>query len=278
VVHRPDARWSVEAGPFVIVVTGTVFDVRWSGSDDLLQVHLRTGAVTVQGPLLGGGITLQPGQELEARPGAGALRIGRAETPAVIEPASPPPAEAPTPRAVRPAAAQARPAPSRPDGGRAAPDLGAGWGRQIASGDFAGVVEEAEAHGVESCLRSLPADRLAALADAARYTGRLDLARRALMARRDRFAGTAEAQDATFLLGRLADDRKQNDSALLWYGTYLREAPAGTYAAEAEARAMLILQATSQPARARAAARGYLQRHPAGPYAGQARHILQGAP
>ena len=33
VVHLPRAAWSVEAGPYVVYVTGTAFDVRWSGAE-----------------------------------------------------------------------------------------------------------------------------------------------------------------------------------------------------------------------------------------------------
>src|SRR5262245_59016946 len=47
VVHRPRARWSVEAGPFVVQVTGTTFDVSWSPAGDVLRVRLLAGAVSV---------------------------------------------------------------------------------------------------------------------------------------------------------------------------------------------------------------------------------------
>src|SRR5436853_444840 len=42
VVHRADARWSVDAGPFSIAVTGTEFDVDWSASDGVLVVEMRS--------------------------------------------------------------------------------------------------------------------------------------------------------------------------------------------------------------------------------------------
>jgi hypothetical protein len=69
VVHRPGARWLVQAGPFEIAVTGTRFDVSWSDSaDGSLEVHLLEGAVTVRGSLARGGIPLLAGQRLVARP------------------------------------------------------------------------------------------------------------------------------------------------------------------------------------------------------------------
>src|SRR6185312_593657 len=80
------------------------------------------------------------------------------------------------------------------------------WAQRVARGDFAGVIAEAEAKGVDATLASATLADLAALADAARYGGKLDLARRALGAERARFSGSREASNAAFLLGRIADD------------------------------------------------------------------------
>lgn len=342
VVHRPHAHWSVEAGPFIVSVTGTKFDVEWSGTNDLLRVHLRSGVVTVGGPQTRGGVTLLPGQVLEARPDEGILRVepAPAETAAPsashggaeIEGAAkaPPPAESPAgaapaaevmpaeratpaasppkttaqpdseaprppagslaerkPRAVaaRPkAVALATPVPSElgADSRKATPvssELGVAWRKEIASGDFQQILTQAEAHGMQSCLRSLPSDRLAALGDAARYAGRTALASRVLQAQRARFAGSPAAAEATFLLGRLAEDAHQPSSAALpWYQLYLTEAPSGAYAAEALGRQMLILGAQERGERAREAARRYLEAYPRGAYVTQAREILEDAP
>jgi FecR protein len=334
VVHRPHAHWSVEAGPFVVSVTGTKFDVEWSGTDDLLRVHLLNGVVTVGGPQTRGGVTLLPGQVLEARPDEGILRVEPAPaapaapaTPAapgtpgtpptagrttetISPPAAPsassPPAAAPPALSGVPTAsgeAGASPAPAADPGTRpvaergtrpttararavalvgpprANGDLGSGWRKQIARGAFQEILREAEAHGTESCLRSLPSDRLAALGDAARYSGRTDLARQVLNAQRERFAGSAAASEATFLLGRLAEDAHQPGSAALpWYERYLAQTPAGVYAAEALGREMLILGERDNDLRAREVARRYLESYPHGAYVAQARQILEDAP
>ncbi len=66
VAHRPSARWSVDAGPFSIAVTGTDFDVDWSSSDGVLVVELRAGGVIVRGPLAADGIGVHAGQRLVA--------------------------------------------------------------------------------------------------------------------------------------------------------------------------------------------------------------------
>ncbi|HVY36532.1 MAG TPA: FecR domain-containing protein [Polyangia bacterium] len=75
VVHRPHAAWTVEAGPYSIEVTGTVFDVHWSGGDEIAEVRLRAGSVRVSGPLLAERATLRPGQSLIARLAAHEVRI-----------------------------------------------------------------------------------------------------------------------------------------------------------------------------------------------------------
>jgi hypothetical protein len=146
----------------------------------------------------------------------------------------------------------------------------------VARGQFHVVVREAEDAGIDRCLAGLPSDRLIALADAARYTARIDLARRVLIAQRQRFSGSAPAHDAAFLLGRLAEDTGAPlPNALDWYDRYLVEAPAGSYAAEALGRKMLA--STKIPGGAGAAvAREYLLRYPNGQYVTQARGIIEG--
>ena len=66
VTHRPAAKWVVDAGPYSVHVVGTEFDVRWSGSEEVLDVQLHRGAVIVRGPLASGGLTMEAGQHLVA--------------------------------------------------------------------------------------------------------------------------------------------------------------------------------------------------------------------
>lgn len=69
VVQRPSATWFVDAGPFVIHVTGTQFDVDWSSYDDTLSVDLREGSLVVSGPPAPDGVLLRAGQRLTAHEG-----------------------------------------------------------------------------------------------------------------------------------------------------------------------------------------------------------------
>jgi ferric-dicitrate binding protein FerR (iron transport regulator) len=77
VVHREGTHWSVDAGPFAIAVTGTAFDVAWSGADEVFEVVLKSGSITVRGPLAAAGIQLGAGQKIVANLREGQLRIER---------------------------------------------------------------------------------------------------------------------------------------------------------------------------------------------------------
>lgn len=69
VASRPSATWYVDAGPFVIQVTGTQFDVDWSSYDDTLSVDLHEGSLIVSGPPAPAGVLLRAGQRLVAHEG-----------------------------------------------------------------------------------------------------------------------------------------------------------------------------------------------------------------
>jgi len=90
VVHRPHAAWSVEAGPYVVYVTGTAFDVRWSGTDEVIEVRMRSGSVQVGGPLLPERVTLRGGQHLTAQLASGELHIGGEARGGEVRPAAAP--------------------------------------------------------------------------------------------------------------------------------------------------------------------------------------------
>jgi FecR protein len=273
VVPKPHARWRIDAGPFTINVHGTIFTAAWTPTTGRLDVRMERGLVSVEGPLTGGPIALRAGQRLTVVPRESRVILARLDdSDDDTAPANPiPPTErtaaAPTerpaaPLAVAPARNAARPA--RP---------GRTWGASLAAGDFAGIVDDAE-RDLPRALASASSDDLAALADAARYRRRDDLARRALTVQRRRFAESPRAADAAFFLGRL----DENDGgglirALRWYDRYLDEAPSGSYAAEALGRKMIALRELYGAARARDVADEYVRRFPRGSYAGAARAL-----
>lgn len=300
VVHLKGAEWSAEAGPFVVAVTGTEFDLTWKA--ERLDLVMQDGAVVVRGPLASGGIELHGGQHLRVDVARGELTIDEAQTaasPSAPEspgaPATTAPHAAPnsglqrapesptaagasldgaldrtsaTPSASALPSASAAPAPE-PGRPAAAPSLR----ERVARGDFAGVIADAEARGIDAAIDASPLDDLAAIADAARYAGRTDLARRALLAERSRFKSSAEARSAAFLLGRMTEAGSPA-AAISWYDQYLSESPHGSLAAEALGRKMVAVKATAGRDAARPVAEAYLARHPQGAFAAAAAEIL----
>jgi hypothetical protein len=291
VVPGRGGQWSVRAGPFVIEVTGTTFDVEWSAGAQALVVRMGHGSVRVRGPLAEGGIDVVAGQVLRADLARQEIAVSGAAQPPDAEGAqrTPPSTSASTSTssaaeaatANQPAAEVPDPAPPATAAGsaaaRAAPSAvpvdPPSWSARVAAGDFAGVIREAEGRGIDAVLSGSPLAELVALADAARYAGATPLARRALQAQRARFPGSGAARAAAFLLGRIAEDRGAPAEALSFYDVYLAESPQGPFAAEALGRKMVAVQRGGGQAAAAMLADEYLRRFPTGPYAGAAREI-----
>jgi hypothetical protein len=286
VVHLPGARWSIDAGPFRIAVTGTAFTVGWAQADERLDVRMERGNVEIAGPLSDNPIALRSGQHLVVRARERETLIRDADDPVASPPALSPAARAGNGLldAPRPAASPARrgsattgrarmtavpsphpSAPSAPSADR--PD----WSAELAAGDFEAILGEAERRGVDACLADASSADLADLADAARFEQRDGLARRALLAQRRRFPLSGPARDAAFLLGRVEEAERSLPAALTWYDTYLAESPGGAYASEALGRKMVASAEVSGEDRARQLALEYLGRFPQGAYAARAR-------
>lgn len=260
VVHRARARWSVAAGPFEVVVIGTRFGARWDADAERLSVELHEGAVEVKGGPLGAPVVVRAGQRLEVGTSPGDWRI---------TPLGPRPEEPPVPPVAGETASPA-PAESAP-----APASAIAWPTLMSRSDFDAVVEQAQAMGVDRCLSICSPANLRILADAARYTGRFDLAESSLLALRRRSPPQAGA--AAFFLGRLYESRGRSADALRMYDQRLSEGPRGDYAEEATAGRMRMLARLGDAAKARAAAESYLRRYPGGVHAASARRVLDGA-
>lgn len=125
VAQRPAATWFVDAGPFVIHVTGTQFDVDWSSYDDTLSVDLHEGSLIVSGPPAPAGVLLRAGQRLTAHEGrlsieALEVAVQVAETPLPLPEAGPeglealPPSDALSEPLLLEPSASAEPTPSAP--------------------------------------------------------------------------------------------------------------------------------------------------------------------
>lgn len=284
-VPRPHTRWQIVAGPYVVQVTGTIFDVQWSEGNQAFDIWLQKGSVRVSGPLIGDGIVVTHGHHLLTRVKDNKILLDSQAEPA--EPLITPeavvaPEAVPEPAPVIGAASPVPPASKESTEdvagirGRSerAPVTAKSWSRRLARGDFEAVVAAAEHRGIDSVLSRGSLGQLSALADAARYTRRSRLAGRALVAERERFPDTSEGREAAFFLGNLSEDGGDQHGAVSWYGRYLREDSSGTYAAQSLGRKMLIESDGARTA-ARADAGDYLRRFPSGSYADAARLILK---
>jgi len=284
VVHWRGSHWLFDVGPFLITVKGTSFTAEWDDREERLEVVLKTGTVAVSGPSSDEAITLRAGQRLivsmrdkefvirDIDSNADAAAAAAVSSRAWGEEVAPPtpqqldvaPSTKPSNRAALPDRGQTR------TGSRATT-----WTAELNAGHFAVILRQAEQKGLERSLDDASTDDLAALADAARYSRREDIARAALAAQRRRFPATPRANDAAFLLGRLEEAARHFDLALAWYERCLNESPGGGYTSEALGRKMTLVERLQGASRARPIAEEYLRRFANGTYAAPARALIR---
>jgi hypothetical protein len=285
VVPWRGSHWLFDVGPFLITVKGTAFTAEWQDAEERLEVVLKTGTVAVSGPLSDEAITLRAGQRLVISMRDKEVVIRDTDATGAIGDATSVPSPTSTHNVDGPPSVQEAPLPKAPAQRAAPPSSRASvkdaprttnWTAELAAGHFASILRQAEQHGLDRSLEDASSDDLAALADAARYSHREDIARSALTAQRRRFAATASANDAAFLLGRLEEAAQRLDLALVWYERCLGESPSGTYTAEALGRKMTVVERISGASRARPIAAEYLRRFENGTYAAAARALTRG--
>lgn len=244
VLSRPSSNWEFNAGPYALFVKAADFWVRFREREQLLEVRLRSGTLSVEGPLANDGITLHSGQQLTIRKPEGEIVVrdsGKVESapPIRVEPSE------------------------------------LSWSELLTEGRFEAIVAQAEARGLAHVLASAGSADLAALADAARFNRNTPLAERVLRAQRARFPGSPAAGDAAFLLGQLNESNSASSAeAESWYETYLTEAAGGAYTAEALGHKMMVVERHRGRRAAIPVAREYLDRFPDGAYAKSAQAVL----
>jgi hypothetical protein len=285
VVHWRGSHWLFDLGPFLITVKGTAFTAEWNDEEERLEIVLKTGTVAVSGPSSDEAITLRAGQRLIVSMRDKEVVIRDIDSTADATAAAPVPPRAwveevdalsslqveerPPTRSPHRSAAPAAHAPAR-TGSRPTT-----WAAELAAGHFAIILRQAEERGLERSLGEASGDDLAVLADAARYSHREDIARKALVVQRRRFAATVRANDAAFLLGRLEEAAQHLEVALAWYERCLSESPGGTYTSEALGRKMTVVERLEGARRARPIAEEYLRRFENGTYAAAARALAR---
>jgi hypothetical protein len=254
IVHRQggSTRWEFELGPYRVIVNGTRFRMAFRASDLALRVSTEEGRVTVAGGCLKAARMVSAGESLE--PSCQRDKPQLDDTPGDEEEVL-----GPTPDPKPPT--QAMPVDR--------------WRQLLAAGRLLDGLRAAERAHFEHVCRIATAKELLALADAGRFFGPSRRAVTALGALRKRFAGSADAGTAAFMLGRIAFDEAHGYAqAARWFETYLLEEPRGPLMGDAFGRLMEARLRSRDSAGARTTAEHYLRRFPEGPYAPEARGIL----
>jgi transmembrane sensor len=257
VIPRAHNHWTVRAGPFVVHVTGTRFDVAWDPVKDRFVLDLYEGNVTLSGCVFGEGNAMIAGERVEAGCGVAEYRVSK-----LTPDAAQPPGDA--------AAAGSASSAAEPLGERARPD----WLTLARAGRYGEAYRTAEAEGFDDLCAKSTAASLLLLGDVARLSGHTDQARSAYLRVRARFARSKSAAIAAFYLGRLELDANPTGSAKKWLLTYLEEMPDGPLSAAALGRLLEIQIAAHDHQSAVALARQYLDRYPSGPHAAAAERVL----
>ena len=136
------------------------------------------------------------------------------------------------------------------------------------------MVLAAKSRGLAGCYATCSAADVRALADAGRYIGDVDTAKKSLLALRSRFSGSHNSAAAAFLLGRTSESAGDLGSADHWYRTYLTESATGEFAADALAGRMRTSKALEGAQAGASVAREYLRRYPDGVHAAAARKLV----
>ncbi|HKU41600.1 MAG TPA: FecR domain-containing protein [Polyangiales bacterium] len=274
--HRDRSRWTFAAGPFDVRVIGTKFDLDWDPVGQVVTLTLHEGAVEVESPVGQSRCIVRAGQRFQASLPAGTMTLESIDAVAARPARAAVSGEKAAPQQPQVAAAkQAAPAPVERRVAHAprvkhSPKT---WSGLVRRGEFQAVVDQALAGDLDELLDSCSASEARALADAARYTDRTDLAERSLLAIRKRFPDTRHSSAAGFLLGRTSETRGDPGAADRWYRMYLEDAPSGEYAADALAGRMRALFAKDGAQAAQPVAREYLRRFPEGVHLRMARRL-----
>jgi len=281
IVHRPQTSWRILAGPYVVGVTGTSFEVSYDVSTQTFELDMNSGVVKVWGPGLVNPVEIRDRQRfvLSGTAAESAPATNRDSEPAdsksepsdSLKPASSAVAQAPDDATAGHEGSQGRAGGSGVS--PAANSLVESWVRLSAQGEHKRIIELAERQGFDLATATASGPNLLALGNSARFSGKSGLAIKAYSALRERFANSSEAASAAFFLGRLSESSSPS-RAMVWYETYVTESPTGAWVADALGRRMVILNRTAGGAPAQSAAKEYLQRFPHGPYAGFARIIV----
>ncbi len=279
VVPHSGARWLVRAGPFVVNVKGTRFDVVWGHASDSLDLSLHEGEVAISGCGFLRNQVVVAGQRIRASCRERKMHLGAAATSEVLgeptdEPADAPGAPSGDVDAGEGSRSLAVEASRRVIASQSsAAEVGAAWIEFSRSGRHREAYEAAHGLGLYEGA-PVAASELMLLATSARLSGHAAEARDAYQRVRTRFGGTSDAAVAAFELGRLASRVGQRAAAARWFELYLSEQRSGPWEAPALGRLMECYVSLGNTAGAERRAHEYLERFPNGPHSDAARQVV----
>jgi TolA-binding protein len=277
VIHTQKSAWWLVAGPLLVRVTGTRFDLEWDPSSQQFSIAVREGSVGVSGSIVGAERPVRAGESLHVSVADLGLELVRAQERAPRA-ATPPPASA-SPDDPRASPANdnnpASPVGSSSDAGLKKPRV-SGWRELAQRGALREAFAAAEASGFRDAYQSATPAELLVLGDAARLAGRADRVNEALSFLRQRYPRDPRRAAAAFTLGKVAfDQRHAYEQAASWFSICVREQPTGSLSREASGRLVEAWRAAGNSSAARQAAQAYVERYPDGPHAKLARSLLE---
>lgn len=297
VAHGSNRRWELRAGPFVVHVTGTKFDLSWVPNEDRFELVLQEGQVELVGCGFGAGRKLVAGQRVRAACHDNSVQIAY-ERVVLPEASTTSPAIAssvqmgpelqklPNPpklpnlddtvlrNSTEPRGVAVRSGHAGPEDVNAA-SMRPNWAALAKQGKYREAMGVVERLGFSTEVVRMNVDDLALLAETARHAREPNLARQVSLELRRRFPGTMQANLAAFSLGVLEFDQLGAYSkAATWFRAYLQETPTGPLTRESRGRLMEALYRIGS-AEARGLALEYLRDYPAGPHAELAKRICQ---
>ncbi len=246
-VHKQEGKeFSVVAGEYRVMVVGTRFVTAYVPPREL-NVSVQEGAVQIFMPHRSAPINVDAGEVLEIEGQEFSLRKEGENL------ASPDAAASPD---LGTGAKQAK------GTGSAA----ASWQELYRDGQYREACESARSDSLAKLNGTLAAPAMIDLANTLRLCGDTSGALGILASVRQRHAGSAQAHEALFLMGRIHATSGQSAAAITELEQYLSGAGGGRFAAESLGRLIELHEAAGNRQKARAYSERYLKLSPQGPY------------
>ena len=270
---NPKSRrdWTVRAGPYQVLVKGTIFSVDWDDQASVLSVHVDRGRVAVLGPGLdSSGVPLAAGTALKADARAGRITFQQMTDEISEAPIEPEVATAAEEKPVEPQISRGH---GSRGGAKARTNIDA-CRRLYRAKAYGRLLNLAEKQGFLKNLEALQGDDLWMFANASRYARRTDNANILFKLYRKRFPHANRSRTAAFLLAKAALGKRDAHGAKRWFGTYLAESPNGPLAEEALGHLMDIHSSLGNHLHAKRLAKDYLAKYQGGYFSKQAEKVL----